>query len=83
MRNPLTTAAGWCKMFATLGRVGGTREYGASWYNEHCTQRPPHARVCVTLPRGTDAVRGAVCVFATNEKARRVEGLAAITLRTS
>lgn len=86
MRNPcypLTPAAGGGIMGATLGRVGCTRDSGVSWYNHDCTQRPPHARVCVTLPRGTDAACGAVSGFQTNRKARRVSVWRPVTLRTS
>lgn len=82
MPSPLTRGSSRCRMLATLGRVGNTHGYGVTWYNHDCTQRPPHARVCVTLPRGTDAVCGAVCVVA-NRKTRAVQGWSPVTARAS
>ena len=76
MRSPLTHGGSGCRILATLGRVISVRA-ARPWYNHDCTQKPPHASAQVTLPREAGRKCGAACVYATNEKARVVVGLAA------
>ena len=69
-------------MVATLARVISAWS-GLLWYNTHCTQKPPHTCVQVTLARETGPECGAACVVETKEKARRVSVWPPATLRTS
>jgi hypothetical protein len=85
MRNPcypLTPAAGGGKMGATLARVISAWS-GLLWYNTHCTQKPPHTCVQVTLARETGPECGAACVIETKEKTRVVSVWPPVTTRAS